>query len=59
MQVNSEKASHSAVLPRSERSLPIGVQATGPVNSGEMISVSVILKPLKELDLHQLHGARL
>jgi kumamolisin len=59
MQLNSEKASHSTILPRSERSLPIGVQTIGPVNSGEMISVSVILKSLKELDLNQLHGARL
>jgi kumamolisin len=58
MQLNSDKVSQSAVLPRSERSLPTGVQAVGPVSSSEMISLSVILKPLKELDLTQLHGAR-
>jgi kumamolisin len=58
MQLNSGKASQSEILPRSERSLPSGVQSIGPVNSGEMISVSIILKPMKELDLNQLQGTR-
>lgn len=59
MQSNSGVTSQSVLLPRSERNIPAGAQIVGPVNAEELISVSVILKPIEPLDLTHLNGRRL
>jgi kumamolisin len=46
-------------LPRSERNAPVGARMMGPVDSGELINVSVILRRMQPLDLKQIGGRRL
>jgi len=60
MSPNSFATSSQRVsLSRSERSLPSGARMMGPVDSSELVRVSVILKRMRPLDLKQMGGRRL
>ena len=56
---NFEASSQRVSLSHSERNAPAGARMMGPVDSGELISVSVILNRMQPLDLKQMGGRRL
>jgi kumamolisin len=56
---NFETSSQRVSLPHSERNAPAGARMMGPVDSGELINVSVILKRMQPLDLKQMGGRTL
>lgn len=56
---NFETSSQRVSLSHSERNAPAGARMMGPVNSGELINVSVILRRMQPLDLKQMGGRTL
>ncbi len=56
---NFETSSQRVSLSHSERNAPAGARMIGPVDSGELINVSVILRRMQPLDLKQMGGRTL
>jgi kumamolisin len=56
---NFEASSQRVSLSHSERNAPAGARMMGPVDSGELINVSVVLRRMQPLDLKQMGGRTL
>jgi kumamolisin len=56
---NFETSSQRVSLSHSERNAPAGARMIGPVDSTELINVSVILRRMQPLDLKQMGGRTL